>query len=419
MFLFVVTRFLSGYFIAFKTSVWAVDIPGFGDLKDAVADGLGSWLDKLVDALTDTITDKYLWLLESTISLIGNIGMPPAEIFQTGPISILLGGTYGLALNGMRLVLVVTALILLINTARQRRLEGAGRVVLSVVGLAVFSVMFFPAYGFMDSLVRTGSQSVIELIAEAAGSEDLGDHVVPDDLFGAILTAGVGSIVMIFVLIEVAAMWIGTILVAIWYPMSIAIRPFLGRFGAVQFNVCTALLATIPVSLILMSFSLSFGILAVVILSALSPVESVPGATTLIGIIGTIVGALFAAATPIMLFRAAYAKSTRVFGNTESQIQSGIDVASMPTVSTQEVQKSQSHNRLALLSFVGGAAANSVLSDEPTSSEFKSQVSGKVDQLAMVGKAAPDPRVRAAAWAYDFARQYSQKRKDSNGGDSG
>lgn len=413
MFVSVITRFLSGYFFAPMNVPGIPDIPGFGDIKDAFVDGIGEAFDQMVDAIVGSVNDKYLWLLESTIRLIGNIGMPPAEMFQEGPVSILLGGTYGLSVNIMRFILIVSALILLIMTARQRRSEIGGRVLTSLFGLVLFSFLFFPLYGFLDSLARTGAESAIELISQSAGGDELSDLVVPDDLFGAFLTAGIGTIIMFFVLIEAAGMWIGTILVAVWYPMSVALRPF-GRFGLVQFNVCTALLFTIPLSLIMMSFALAFGVFAVNLVESTTAIEAVPGATTMISVICTIVGGLAAAYIPYALFKAAYAKSSQVFGNVESRLQSGIDVHSMPTVSTKQAQEDQSRKRLALLSFVGGAASHAVLSDRPTGQEMKTQV---LDRVSMAAKAAPDPRVRAASWAYDFTRQYAQKRKSSKGGE--
>ena len=418
MFVSVITRFLSGYFFAPMTVPLNIpgipDIPGFGDIKDAFVDGIGEAFDQMVDAIIEAINDKYLWLLESTIRLIGNIGMPPAEMFKEGPVSVLFGGTYGLAMNIMRFILIVSALILLINTARQRRSEVGGRVLTSLVGLVLFSFLFYPLYGFLDSLARTGAESVIELVSQSAGSDELSDLVVPDDLFGAFLTAGIGTIVMFFVLLEAASMWIGTIILVVWYPMSVALRPF-GRFGLVQFNVCTALLFTIPLSLIMMSFALSFGVFAVNLVEDTTAVEAVPGATTLIAVICTIVGGIAAAYIPYALFKAAYAKSSQVFGNVESRLQSGIDVMSMPTVSTKEAHQSQTRNRFAMMSFMGGVGAQAVLSDRPTGQEMKSQL---LDRASMAAKAAPDPRVRAAAWAVDFARQYTQKRKAQDGGDS-
>lgn len=414
MFVSVITRFLSGYFAVPMNIPGIPDIPGFGDIKDAFVDGIGEAFDQMVDAIIQTVNDKYLWLLETTIRLIGNIGMPPAEIFREGPVSVLLGGTYGLATNIMRFILIVSALILLIATARQRRTELGGRVLTSLFGLVLFSVLFFPLYGFLDSLARTGAESVIELVSQSAGSDDLSDLVVPDDLFGAFLTAGIGTIIMFFVVLEAAGMWIGTILVAVWYPMSVALRPF-GRFGLVQFNVCTALLFTIPLSLILMSFALSFGVFAVTLVEGTTAIEAVPGASTMLAVICTIVGGIAAAYIPYALFKAAYAKSSQVFGNVESRLQSGIDVLSMPTVSTKEAQQSQTRNRFAMLSFMGGVATHSVLSDQPTGREMKTQL---LDRASMAAKAAPDPRIRAASWAYDFTKQYAQKRRNAKGGES-
>lgn len=395
------------------------DFPDFGvgdDIVGKLTDAIGDAFSQMLDAIVQTINDKYLWLLESTLKLMGTMGVPPVELFEDGPLALLLGGVYGLAMNILRLVVVVTALIMIITAARSRQSELGVRTASSILWIMIFTVMFYPIYGLIDSLVRESAMAIIDMI-EAARSENGGgeiqDLIVPDDPFGAFITAGIGSIIMLCVLLEVASMWIGTIIVAVWYPMCIAMRP-LGKFGIVQLRLATAVLVTTTVSIIPMSFMLALGVLVVGIAGESTAISGISGMSTFISVIFTIVGGIGALLIPYFVFAAAYTKATEMFGSVETSLQHGIDVMSMPPVSVKQEHANQLRNRAAMLaSFGAGVATSAVRSEKPTG-EVKDQL---LARATMAAKTAPDPRVRAAAWAVDFGKMYMQRRKSDQGGD--
>lgn len=418
MFMSYIVRFLSGHLHAMAipdpTDLLDVDVPSLSDTADAFKDAIGEAFAQVVENIVQTINDKYLWLLESTLNLMGTIGIPPVEMFQKGPVSLLFGGVYGLSLNILRLVLVVVAFMMLITIARSRRAELGGRTMTSLLGMVLFVALFYPVYGFLTSLVRQSTVAIIDMIANVRGGSgsSFTGLVVPNDPFGAFVTAGIGSLIMFAVINEVAAMWMGTIVVAVGFPLSLVLRP-LGKFGLAQFRVMMAMLVTTTVSLIPMSFFLGLGVLIVGVANKSSAVTSIPGMTSFISVVFTIVGGVLALLTPFVVYKAAHNKATEMFGNVDATMQNGLNILTMPPVSVKDVQSSQSRNRVAMLaSFGAGVATSAVQSDKPATA-VKGQL---LNKASMVAHAAPDARVRAAAWAVDFGKMYMERRKNGRGG---
>jgi len=198
------------------------------------------------------------------------------------------------------------------------------------------------------------------------------------------------------------------IIVLIFYPLAIALRP-LGEFGNKLFNLFNAALITTLVAPPFMAF---FFVLPAFMQGLLPAVALV--ATPFFAIVGS----LISMASPYIVFYLAYKKSSDVFGRLDD-VSGKFDIGDMPPVSVGEmnndVQKTGNSAHMAMIADTIGDAV--LYNNDGKRDFFDDIVKPGVDYAATAATAAGHPYLgmaaKVATSAYDKARD---KGKDSTPG---
>lgn len=372
-------------------------------MKDWIRDGFLAGLKKVGEAIANGLNDAYTFFLEATINLIIGFGTPPAEIFVgDGPLALLLGGTYGLAVQILSLLVTAVSLFVVVEVARRKEsLRGATSVV-SIIGLAIFGVLFYPFYSMLDGFVRSGSIAMLEAFNQASGEESLIENMLeltmPGNLFVVAIAGLLGALMLLFVALELVAMNLGIIGIVLLYPLSFAFRQA-GRGGLIQFQVATAGLLALPLSMLLMTFWLCLGVAAVNLADRLTS-GSAEAIAPLVGVMFTLAGTFLCLATPVVVFAWFYQRAVKVINNIDNKAQSGIDILSAPELTTRVVDEQRTehqHRVLHGLENLGHHTASGVSEGASGMDIAKTFVAAEVAKRAA---ASGNPYVAAAVAGY-------------------
>lgn len=367
-------------------------------MKDWIRDGLIEGLKKLGESISEGLSDAYTFFLEATVLLIAGFGTPPVEIFMNGPLGLLLGGTYGLAMQILSLLVTATAVLVVIEVARRKEsLRGASSVV-SILGLAFFGVLFYPAYSMLDGLSRDGSLAMLEAFSQASDGESSVENLslvaLPGNLFVVAIVSILGTLMLIVVALELVVMNVAIVGIVLFYPLNYAFRQA-GKPGLAQFHIATAALIAFPIAMLIMTFWLSLGVLVVGLADRFTSGAAEPIAP-FVGVVMTLAGTLLCVVTPFVVFGFFYQRTVKAVGNLDSKAQAGIDILSAPELTTRsgnDRQTEHQHRVLHGLETVGHHAAQGVSQGAPVMDIARTYVATEV---AKKTAASGNPYVAAA-----------------------
>ncbi|MEO5499069.1 MAG: hypothetical protein ABIR46_01055, partial [Candidatus Saccharimonadales bacterium] len=296
--------------------------------------------------IADAMTGWATWGIEMSIRLLGGEVLPDTSLFFEGPVSLLFGANYGLALLIIRALVVISILVTAIAAFRQRQTEFAGNVLSAILWLFLFSALFFPVYTLMLSSLREISVVVLENAADTSDSslekltESLSALLNPGNLVMQFLTGLVNGALATVLITELGAMVVAGVILSIFYPLSIAFRPF-GKLGLNQFRLTTAAVISIPLSLLFM-----MGLLAMelVLIQASNSVAPFLGAYA--NFLLSLIFGLAIVLLPLGVFSLAYTKVAEMVGSTDAKIQSGVNVLTMPDINSRNISEDATRDRL-------------------------------------------------------------------------
>ncbi len=286
------------------------------------------------EGLVDLLYDWYTGLITAIVSVLFQNAVPTTDEIMTDFFAVSVGGTLGAArvvVNGIAII-IVFVVILSPTRSHGKRIS---RLVKSVVLVALFGWLFYPIY----SLIYNLSQGLTEaaLILGTSGSD--GDiakfntmiegltFIGVFDKFVAALLSGTFSFVAL------AEVWIMKILlmgVLIGYPLVLALLP-LGWFVIGLFHAANSIILVIVIAPPLMALGFALPLISR---------NLIPGGSAFaLESMTAIIGSLLALAIPIVLFFLAFKASHEVFGRLETMMSGAIDVASMPPMTLNEMQK--------------------------------------------------------------------------------
>lgn len=313
---------------------------------DYITDGFVGALEEVGEKIAGTMSDWATWGTRTAIEILSNDLLPEVDTFFSGPVSVLFGANYGLSLVIMRSLVVVAALVTMVAMFRQKRTEFAGRILSSLIYLFVFSVLFLPVYTLLLSSIRKIGTVVLQNAAGISGgtldtlpdslSRAMSVQQLPVQFLGGLVNGIWGTVLVV----ELAAMVIVGVLLVIFYPLSVSFKAF-GRFGLNQFRYATAAVITVPVSLVLM-----IGVLALELVLIRSAGDIAPFLGGFSALILSSVFGLIIVLLPFLVFGLAFSKVEEVVGNSDTRIQSAIDIATMPDINSRDIGGENTRDRL-------------------------------------------------------------------------
>jgi len=367
-------------------------------MKDWIRDGLLAGLKKVGESISNGLSDAYTFFLELTIKLIIGFGTPPADVFVDGPLGLILGGTYGLAIQIMSLLVTATAVIVVIEVARRKESVRGATSIVSIFGLAVFGVLFYPVYSLLDGFVRDGSVAMLEAFNSATEEKSLLENLtaiaLPGNLVVVALVSFLGMLMLLVVALELIVMNLAIIGLVLFYPLSFAFRQA-GKVGLTQFRLATAGLLALPVSMLLMTFWLCLGVAAVRLTDKLTS-GAAEGVAPMVGVFMTQAGTFLCLLSPIVVMGLFYQRAVRVINNLDSKVQAGLDNITVPEVNAKVIEEQSAEHRhriLHSLEGVGTHAAQGVSDGQAVKDIAKTYVATEVAKKAA---ASGNPYVAAA-----------------------
>lgn len=364
-----------------------------------------NWVPALLKVLADEFAKAYAELLISIVTLLTTVALPTIDTLKNEWFRLGLGSTYGLATQIMSLIAVVVSLYLLIKV-RSNTGNIISRLATNFLLFGVFAVLFYPVYSLLYNLTQAGTQALFNL---ATGTENadarevvelVSGSVMPDNVFGKMITAALASAFGGITLIEAFALRILLYLLLLFYPLTIVLRVVF-KIARTAFNVFNAGIVTIAVSGPVMAL----GFLAPALIGKNIPGGDLPIATFLF----TIIGGIFAMITPFVLMWWAYNRSSEVFGKLDATVAGGIDVNSMPPMTMDDMQKDIDDNHSASFKqVVVGSALGASLADDDIYRDMK-QVA--VDAASTAATMSGHPYVAAGI---KFADHAMKKRSETN-----
>lgn len=375
-------------------------------------DPVNSFLSDLAKALREW----YAALLQSIIDLVTMVSLPPPETLVNDFFSLALGGTYGLARIVVALIAVLVAIVIVLSPTARHGVK-VQRALVSLLFVLVLGWVFYPIYGLFYHLSKAGVEAASSL--GKVDTETAYDAVMRlfstvniADAISTIFAAGISGVFGIFLIGIAVGLFISSIILMIFYPLAIAVRP-LGAFGNNVFNAFNAMIITTLVSPTIMTATF---LLPLYIQKYMSTVALVAAPFF------ALVGSLVAVATPITIFFLSYKKSSEVFGRLDDA--SGrMDIGHMPAVSVEEVQNDvQVTQNMSTTAIVADALSDSLLYGGGGGDLFDDMVKKGVDIAATATTAAGHPYIgvglKAAGGMYSNIREHGQENDSREGGET-
>lgn len=282
--------------------------------------------------LASTFSSFYTSTVQVAMTFLLEQGLPTEKNIHSNFFSINFGGIIGLVQLITSGIVVILLLLFFLSPKRDHSMRWS-RLFSSLIGVVLYSILLFRAYGLLDSL----SQGIAQFSIDFLTNKKDGNVQEINDLLNFTTPAGVASVVisgsiavLVLQLVVVVALIIKTvvILLLILYPLIIILRP-LGGAAIVIFNGANAFFIVSIVAPMVMSWSLA----APVLLQQIVPGAS---ATGMVGV-AALAGALFAFTFPIILFFGVFNTSSRVFGNLD--VKGQVAIRSLPPIDVKNAQR--------------------------------------------------------------------------------
>jgi hypothetical protein len=287
-----------------------------------------------ISSIATMVDNWYSGLLIQVAQFLLQIAVPTKEEIFSSFFSLGLGGSLGLASKLMVLLLIVVMLISIATPLRHHG-EKIGRVLTSMLLLALFGYVFFPLYSLMYDLSQGLLQAVINLITGTNNSSlsqinTLFEGSVDVDVITKLISSGLAGVFALIAGLEAITLRLLLIFVLMFYPITIVVRGF-GAVGRTIFNAANSAIITVIFSPPIMGFFFVLPLLS----KNLIPGGSFPFLTVALAI----VGGVMASAVPIVLAFMVFKKSSEVFGRIDSTVGGSLDINNMPPVSLDQVNK--------------------------------------------------------------------------------
>lgn len=324
-------------------------------------DDFGNFVDFFVH-LGENIAQWYSDVITTTVSFMLETTTPTPEELRDSLFAVGLGGTFQLAMTIVPLVVVGVGFFVLLTVRKDHSLK-IGRIITSLLGLALFARFFYPVYGWLYSLQQTLTQLILNLATGEKGSttEAINNALLGADPISTIFAAGLGWLLSWICYVEVLGLRTLMLTFILAYPIILALRP-LGGVINVLFHAANASILVVLAAPPIMAFFLLLPLIAG---------NFMPGAPLMAGA-AAVVGGAIAVATPIVLFVFTFMRSNKVFGAVDSKVRGAVDVGSMPAVDMKDINRDIDANRptqLGASSSSGGggnAPKGSLMSDIKT-----------------------------------------------------
>ena len=346
----------------------------------------------IIDFLThlgENLANWYHDVLVTTVQYMLAVAAPSTQEITTGFFSVLLGGTLGLANLIVTAVAALVMFVVLVTIKKDHKVK-ISRMITSMAGLVLFAYLFYRGYSFLYNMQQLLLQFTMNFLAGTKDATALGINNALSGLdpLGMVLSTFFGWLFGWMTYGEAFMLHVMFIVVLIFYPLMLALRPLGGFFNAV-FHASNAALLVV---LVAPPFMAAFLLLPLWI-------HNIFAGGALMSGIGAVVGGLLALATPITFFLLAMVFSNKVFGNVESKVGGAVDINSMPAFNMRDVNDSIQSSHMTPLTT---PAAPPVSSAPPGS--LMGDIKGVAVTSAAIGlTAAGHPHVAAVVKAADTA----------------
>jgi hypothetical protein len=326
----------------------------------------GKWVAGLVLGLANLFGTTQASIVKQIIQLLFMAALPTVEKLQKGWFALGIGATYGLAAQVMGLVAVTIALIVLITPLKNHGMK-LGRGLSSFAMVLIFGVMFYPVYGLLYSLSQALTQGVLNI----ATSSPTGDSatliaavnaVLPEDPFTRMITNGLSLFFGCWTFIEAIALQIALLLILVFYPLVLALRPVVGLARGLL-NLFNSGIITVLVSPPVMGIGFALPVLVK---------DYIPGGSlAFVPAILTVIGGIFAAVTPTILAVLSFRGSKEIFGTVDATLAGKLDINSLPPVTMDDVNKDIKDTQHSPLKSITEAVQTADLLDDDLFSDMK------------------------------------------------
>jgi hypothetical protein len=363
---------------------------------------LGDLIDFIVN-FGKNLTQWYNDVLVATVQYMLAVVAPSIDEISTGFFSLVLGGTLGLANTLILAIVVVVAFIVLLTIKRDHKVK-VSRTITSMIGLVLFAYLFYRGYAFLYNLQQILVQFTINFVTGSRNSAtiDITNAIAGLDPLGVVVSTLFGWLFGWLAYAEAFGLRVMFLIVLLFYPVMLALRP-LGGFFNVIFHAANAALLVV---LLAPPFMAAFLLLPLWI-------SNVSAGAGLMGGIAAFVGGLLAIATPIFFFILAMTLSNKVFGNIDAKVAGSVDIGSMPSFSMKDVNDSVHSSHMTPLQTPAGPPVSA-----PPPGSLMGDIKGvAVNAAAVALTSAGHPHVAAIVKAGDAAATRAvQKYKQAGGG---
>lgn len=353
--------------------------------------------------LAEALREWYATLLKAVVDLITTVAVPAPETLVNNFFSLALGATYGFARILVAIIAIIIAFIIIVSPTARHGMK-IQRTLTSMLMVIVMGWVFYPLYSLLYNLSKAGTEGLVSIIkTDGENAYDatlrLFTTVNVADAINTIISTGISGVFGVFIIGLAAGLYVATIVVMIFYPLAIAIRP-LGTFGARVFNAFNAAILTTLLSPSIMAATYLFPLY---IQKYMSPVAMA------VSPVFAIIGSVLAVAAPVVIFFLAYKKSSEVFGRLDDA--SGrFDIGQMPPVSVEDVKNDvQVTQNAGATAIIADALGDSLLYGGDKGDMLDNLVKKGVDIAATATAAAGHPYIgvglKAAGAGYAHLRE--------------
>lgn len=354
--------------------------------------GPTDWFSGIIGAMVGFFLGGAKYFLGSVIKVMFFVSLPsPSELWSSWFVTNV-GGMLGLALMLWKFLVILIGLVVILGSTRrlsEKRRMQISRLGSSLALLSLFSIGFFPVYGWLYRIEQGLERVMLSFITGGPTNGGVNDIVntlmnviTPGNAAAKLFASLVTWVFSLTVLIESGLIFLITISTLIFYPLAIAVRP-LGRAGNSLFNAANAAIAVTLLSPPIMAGALLLPI-------AVSKIHLV-GDLGILQLFAALGGGLIAAWTPIGLATFFYHKSSEMFGYVDANVAGRLDIDSMPPVTVEGMEESLEETHTSAIGdfakTVGnGAIYSAVASDD--SGEFFSNMKNIATDAAGAAAAA-------------------------------
>ena len=262
------------------------------------------------------------------IRMISTSFLPTGDVLARDVLLLFAGGTLGLALLIVRVMVVIVAFVIILTALRDnsRRIS---RVLTTVFYLILFQFAFIPAYAMAVNVVRSFVNTMIDFAAKDSEPENVLEALTsnwPQDLFTALISLPVVAALAFLATGIGVTVYMLTISVYLMYPLSISARMLGWNY---PFNAFNALLITTLLSPPMIAFGLLLPLMV-------GKIPFPDAAVSIVQIFALLVGLLIAILSPFVIFVISYFKTAEVFGSVDAKVSGKVDIGSMPFLTGEQ-----------------------------------------------------------------------------------